>query len=710
MVTTTLDNGQSSYIAYAYADTCTPRIASKKEYGFTGSLLRETDETYLTSASDNTNLCQQWGLSGNSWTNGFGVLSWSDVYLQGNHHIADLPASVTVYGPGGCCSSPIAQTNYTYDSTPLSTTSGTAGNSVLGLPTHDDANFGSWMTLRGNPTVISQMTGSGTFVATKTNYYNILGEIVKSVDANGNATTFDHTDSWNDASCISVPEFAYPTTVTNALGQQSKTVYNSCDGSIYSVQDQNDINASRTGIVYTYDGLQRVTNASFPDGGDTAVCYGTPNCYSGPLIPEVITTAVTATPSPSQISSTTLDGLGRTVTTKASNNATVTTAYDSRGRVHTVSNPYFSTSDLTYGLTTYAYDALNRTTSQVDSDGTNKQTWSYSGPTVTYTDENGNQWQRTSDALGRLIMVKEPSGASQTATMETDYGYDTLNNLLTVTQWGGTSGSVGAKTRSFTYDSLSRLVAASNPENAPATSPPSLACSGASGTSWTTCYGYDLNGNLTSKTDNRNVTIGYKYDALNRMLSKSYSDGTTPYSCYQYDASGTTNGIGRLAAEWTVPGSQSGGCTATAPTILTMRTIIAYDAIGRILSERQCTPNASGPGNCTTSSPNPFALSYLYDLAGNLTAYTNGVSNVPSVGSIAFGLQYDGAGRLQNLSSSWNPATGSSGSPLSLFTADPPNAYTAFGAIQNMILGNSIFVNKTYDNRLRTTSETATHP
>jgi hypothetical protein len=100
----------------------------------------------------------------------------------------------------------------------------------------------------------------------------------------------------------------------------------------------------------------------------------------------------------------------------------------------------------------------------------------------------------------------------------------------------------------------------------------------------------------------------------------------------------------------------------------------------------------------------------LYDLAGHTTAYSNGVTNVPSVGAIAFGLQYDGAGQLQNLNSSWNPSITSSGSPLSLFTADPTNGYTPAGAIQNMVLGNNIFVNKTYDNRLRTTAETATHP
>jgi hypothetical protein len=100
----------------------------------------------------------------------------------------------------------------------------------------------------------------------------------------------------------------------------------------------------------------------------------------------------------------------------------------------------------------------------------------------------------------------------------------------------------------------------------------------------------------------------------------------------------------------------------------------------------------------------------LYDLTGNVTAYTNGVGNVPAVGTIAFGLQYDAANRLQNLSSSWNPAAPSPGSTLPLFTADPVTGYAPFGGAQNTGLGNDIFISKTYDNSLRTTGQTVTHP
>ncbi|MGH9397601.1 MAG: hypothetical protein ACRD18_12210, partial [Terriglobia bacterium] len=48
---------------------------------------------------------------------------------------------------------------------------------------------------------------------------------------------------------------------------------------------------------------------------------------------------------------------------------TVSTVYDTSGRVSTRSNPYRSVSDPTYGLETYAYDGLNRQASDTHADG-----------------------------------------------------------------------------------------------------------------------------------------------------------------------------------------------------------------------------------------------------------------------------------------------------------------------------------------------------
>jgi YD repeat-containing protein len=67
----------------------------------------------------------------------------------------------------------------------------------------------------------------------------------------------------------------------------------------------------------------------------------------------------------------------------------------------------------------------------------------------------------------------------------------------------------------FAYDSLSRLSWATNPE------------------SGTNSYFYDANGNLTFKTDARNITTTLGYDQFNRLRTKNYTDGT-PAVTYNY--------------------------------------------------------------------------------------------------------------------------------------------------------------------------------
>ena len=136
----------------------------------------------------------------------------------------------------------------------------------------------------------------------------------------------------------------------------------------------------------------------------------------------------------------------------------VKTAYDSLGRVLTVTNPYVTTSDPTYGITTFAYDSLGRPTVQTQQDGSSILQWCYnnlktngqtncqsnhSSVTGTWTDssdESGNHWQRVSDGLGRLVSVMEPDPSTNATSLETDYTYDPLNNLTRVVD---THGNVG---------------------------------------------------------------------------------------------------------------------------------------------------------------------------------------------------------------------------------------------------------------------------
>src|SRR5260370_14917810 len=86
------------------------------------------------------------------------------------------------------------------------------------------------------------------------------------------------------------------------------------------------------------------------------------------------------------------------------------TTYTGLGQVYTVSNPYCTTGDSTYGLTTYAYDGLGRTTQVTHPDNTAVLT-TYTGRATQVQDE-GNGTQRVTrisqtDGLGRLASLCE---------------------------------------------------------------------------------------------------------------------------------------------------------------------------------------------------------------------------------------------------------------------------------------------------------------
>jgi RHS repeat-associated protein len=168
------------------------------------------------------------------------------------------------------------------------------------------------------------------------------------------------------------------------------------------------------------------------------------------------------------------------------------------------------------------------------------------------------------------------------------YAYDALGNLLRVDQKGtAPSDSTQWRTRTFTYDSLSRLLTATNPE------------------SGTITYSYDADGNLLQKTSpapNPNPplptqTVSYCYDELHRVTGKGYGAQscplTTPVVTYAYDSG--TNAIGHLTSLTDQAGTAS----------------YTYDILGRLATE---TRTLTGANNAAFSK----TLSYDYNLDGSL--------------------------------------------------------------------------------------------
>jgi RHS repeat-associated protein len=286
---------------------------------------------------------------------------------------------------------------------------------------------------------------------------------------------------------------------------------------------------------------------------------------------------------------------------------------------------------------------------------------SYSGKQTTVTDQAGKQRTTTTDGLGRLTaVVEDPNGLNYT----TVYGYDALDDLTCVSQGGTAAGSACqpgiAHARSFYYDSLKRLVAANNPENASVQYPASLACSGSgvpSGTLWTTCYGYDARSNLLSKMDDRPVQTNYTYDVLNRLTMKTYSDGTTPSVAYCYDGQYYSVSQQICTATTPTPANSAGRLTETWNSVSATQ-VTGYNELGRITGSTQITSGYS------------YGFGYGYNFAGSVTS-----ESLPSGRSIA--ITYDAANRPTTLQ-------GTMGATVTNYIGNPSVLYAA-GDFMNSI-------------------------
>ena len=472
----------------------------------------------------------------------------------------------------------------------------------------------SGYTTRGNVTATTQylLANDGTVTGALNAYvqYDVAGNGIKRIDPRGKVSEVFYGDSFcNGTACggtYTANTYAFTTgtssPVPDPTGQYgsaspltTSAVYDYYTGLAYS---STDANAKTTAYEYV-DLLDRLTKVTRPDGGRTTYTYVDAH-QCGPYVE---TRTLLDTSGRETDSYQFFDGLGRPYLSETNDNQDpnnlwlrVDTGYDALGRAWQVSNPYRSSgcaaaANPSGRWTQTTFDALGRAT-QVKTTADNAVvTTSYSGNSVTVTDQAGKSRRSIRDAVGRLTAVYEdPAGLNYL----TSYTYDSLGNLRTVGQ--------GGQTRTFTYDSLSRLTSATNPE------------------SGTVTYGYDENGNLTTRADARGVNTTYAYDALNRNTLVSYSDGT-PGVKRIYDTA--ENGLGRYRADWTWDGSA---------TYYTHRAVDHYDAAGRPLDQRQYvyTNNAAGSA---------FTTSRTYDLAGDLLTQT-----YPSGHTVSY--NYDVTGRL----------------------------------------------------------------
>jgi YD repeat-containing protein len=309
----------------------------------------------------------------------------------------------------------VAETQITMDSTALT--------SVTGATHHDDANYGTAFSSRGNPTVIGQWVGGSNYLNT-TLYYDTTSQLTKSVDSDNHTTYFSSNDMYFNDTGTNPPQTYSPSIKTNAfitavtlpISGSLSIGYYFGTGASASATDQN----SNTFYAH-YDDLGRVSATSQPDGGCTSTTYTSNTVWDS-------YTCVTS--GASRHDQLDLDNWGRTSSQILVNDpdgqTNVDSAYDSSGRLSSVSDPYRGTSP---GGERYYYDGLNRIIQVIHADGSVPHTYygadvaNHSGlssqvcPSTTYglgypvlyRDESADLWQYWYDSLGRLIEVDEPN-------------------------------------------------------------------------------------------------------------------------------------------------------------------------------------------------------------------------------------------------------------------------------------------------------------
>ncbi len=409
--------------------------------------------------------------------------------------------------------------------------------------------------------------------ATTTTVYDPAGNVVRTIDPDGHVTSFSY-DALNRQ-----------TAATEGYGSStpstSATVYDPA-GNVVRTTDGNGNVTS-----YSYDALNRKTAETDGYGSTAATLTTMAYDAAGNLTQE--TTGYSPNPAYSNPSTATYayDALNRrTSETDAVGTSVVrtsTTAYDPDGNV-------VKQIDGDGHVTIYAYDDLNRRTAQTEGYGTTAASttttfYDADGNVVQTIDPDGNSATFAYDALNRRTAETDAGGTPVATT--TTMAYDAAGNLVSETAGQSTVVTYAhPSTTSYAFDALNRRTGETD----------------AVGTSVarTTSTVYDPAGNVVASYDGRGNATVYTYDALNRAVTEQTPAGG--YVVTNYDADGNVTAV-----------SDQLGYT----------TSYTYDALNR---------------KVTTENADLKVTTYAYDAAGNRTSLTDADGNVTT-------MVYDALGR-----------------------------------------------------------------
>lgn len=383
-------------------------------------------------------------------------------------------------------------THYTYDF------QGNQQKTILPDGTWTETDYNA----SGDPVYNKQYDANNNLLAQTSQQYDGVGNLTAATDANG------HTTRWTYDAASTITQQVEPvdaaTSITTAFGYDAagnRTRFTDGRGNswryTYTPWGQQEKVIEPTTATYTSAADSTTTFAYDADGQPTTA-----------TLPGGVTTAMT------------YDATGRLKTMSGSGADAATAqrsfSYDADGRVLSAdtdeagiagaADHQAATHDA------FTYDDRSDVLTASGSAGSSSFTYNDDASMLTRTDAAGTT-SYGYDPAGRLSSLNDPASGTQLT-----YTYDQLNDLKSVKY-----GSTG-QTRTFGYNSSHELTS-------------DVLVQGAS-TVASFAYGYDDNGNLTSKT-----TTGvsgasantYTYDWSDRLTSWNNGTSTTQYA---YDASG----------------------------------------------------------------------------------------------------------------------------------------------------------------------------
>jgi RHS repeat-associated protein len=317
---------------------------------------------------------------------------------------------------------------------------------------------------------------------------------------------------------------------------------------------------------------------------------------------------------------------------------------------------------LTAETTTSIYDAQNRLIQTVDPLGfTNTTDYDVNGRQQATIDKLGRKTTCVYDDMGQLISTIYPDQTSESTAYDADgrrifstnrlgfftqYQYDAVGQLTntispdlstnsTVYDLDGrVQFSIDARgfTNAFGYDAVGQQIAVTNAVGKPE--------------QMVTTNAYDANGNRTVTTDPLQHSTTSVYDALNRVTTNLFQDGT--FQVTAFDALGRKVAQTDQATNTTHLGYDSLGRLTSVTNALQKVTQYGYDEVGNEISQtdalnRQTTFGYDALGRRTKRTlPGLQFETFSYDPNGNLLDHTD-------FNGLTVTNQYDLMNRLTNV-------------------------------------------------------------